>query len=110
MTNVDDAPASTRRQLLAELLAQGPWGFDELRRELELTVRDLEDDLRHLERSARRGGSRLLVEPARCTGCGFVFSDRAPRHFHPPGRCPRCKGERSVGPRFSLGRGRGAEP
>jgi predicted Zn-ribbon and HTH transcriptional regulator len=100
---LSDSPPATRRQQLADLLVQGPWGFDELRRELELTVQDLADDLRHLERSARRGAARLRVEPARCTGCGFVFRDRAARHLHPPSRCPRCKGERIVGPRFSLG-------
>lgn len=93
----------TRRQQLVALLAAGPWGFDELRRELALTVRLLESDLRHVERSLRREGRRLQVDPARCGACGFTFQGREPKHFHPPGRCPRCKSERILGPHFSLG-------
>jgi predicted Zn-ribbon and HTH transcriptional regulator len=94
---------ATRRQQIAQLLVQGPWGFHELRRELELTVQQLEDDLRHLARSARHGPARLQVEPARCSGCGFEFGDPKRRHFHPPSRCPRCRSERITGPRLSLG-------
>lgn len=93
----------TLRQTLAELLRMGPWGFEELRRELQLTVRLLEDELRHVERSARGAGSKLRIEPASCGDCGFLFRDRAARHLHPPGRCPRCKGARIAGPRFQLG-------
>ncbi|HEX7184822.1 MAG TPA: hypothetical protein VF756_23550 [Thermoanaerobaculia bacterium] len=64
--------------------------------------RALEDDLRHLERSLRRGKERLRVDPARCLACGFVFEDRAPRRFQAPGRCPRCRSERIAEPRFRV--------
>ena len=74
----------------------------ELRRELESTVASLEDDLRHVERGLRKGGERLRAEPARCLACGFLFRDRAPRHFHAPSRCPTCRSERISDPRFQI--------
>jgi predicted Zn-ribbon and HTH transcriptional regulator len=94
---------ATPRQRIMDLLAQGEWGFEELRRELETTSRSLEDDLRHVERSLRRGGgARLRTEPPRCLACGFVFTDRAPQRFQAPGRCPRCRSERISEPRFRI--------
>ena len=84
----------TRRQELADLLALREYGFDELRRELGVSVRLLEDDLRHLERSLRRGPRRLVVVPPRCNACGFVFGKRQPKRFHTPSRCPQCRAER----------------
>jgi transcriptional regulator len=92
----------TQRQRLQELLREGEWGFEELRRELETTVASLEDDLRHVERGLRRTGERLRTEPSRCRECGFTFHDRVPRHFHAPGRCPKCRGERISDPRFRI--------
>jgi predicted Zn-ribbon and HTH transcriptional regulator len=104
---VDDPDSAgetaTLRQRIVELLERGEWGFEELRRELEAPVRLLEEDLRHVERSLRRGSTRLVVEPARCLSCGFVFRERAARHFHAPGRCPRCRSERIADPRFHIG-------
>jgi predicted Zn-ribbon and HTH transcriptional regulator len=94
--------ASTVRQRLNEILREGEWGFEELRRELEAPARALEEDLRHVERSLKRGPERLQVEPARCRSCGFVFRERASRHFHAPGRCPRCRSERIADPRFRI--------
>jgi len=76
------------------VLAERDWCFEELRRELQCAVKTLEDDLRHVERSVRRGPRRLQIESARCAACDFVFRGREPRHWHPPSRCPRCRGER----------------
>jgi hypothetical protein len=88
---------TTRRQLIARLLAAGPWSFEELKRELGIPGPELEEDLRHLERSGRASGSRLQVEPARCRACRFTLRGR-PGRYHPPGRCPRCRSERIAGP------------
>ncbi len=50
----------TRRQQIVDRLAQSEWEFDDLRREFCLTVKVLEEDLRHIERSVRAGGLRLI--------------------------------------------------
>lgn len=93
----------TRRQEIVELLGQGEWTFDALRHELRTSVRQLEDDLRHVERSLHRGGQSLAVTPARCEACGFEFRHREPRHFHRPSRCPRCRSERIEDARLRIG-------
>ncbi len=73
-----------RRDLVEALSAQ-PRSVSSLARELGLGRRDVEDDLRHAIRSAQAAGHRVVVEPARCKQCGFVFgTDRLAK----PGRCP----------------------
>ena len=62
-----------------------------LARELGLDRRDAEDDLRHAIRSARAAGHRVVVEPARCKQCGFLFDEDK---LSKPGKCPSCRGTR----------------
>ena len=95
----------TARQRIIDVLRREELGFEQLRRELEVPVRALEEDLRHVERSLRndrRGPERLRIEPARCLACGFLFRDRSSRHLHAPGRCPQCRSERIADPRFHI--------
>jgi predicted Zn-ribbon and HTH transcriptional regulator len=94
----------TARQQLRGLLLREALPFGALRELLGLSVRGLEEELRHVERSARGHGERLAVEPARCLACGFGFRDREARHLHPPARCPRCRSERITDPVFRLER------
>jgi hypothetical protein len=94
--------ARTLRQQIRALLRREELSFDELRRVFGLGVRALEDELRHVERTARGAGEQLRIEPARCFGCGFVFRARGARHLHAPGRCPRCRSERIGDPTFRI--------
>lgn len=92
----------TVRQRLLRWLSQGEHDFEDLRVAFELSSRDLEDALRHIERSVRAKGMRLRVTAPACRDCGFDFPGRARRHFHPPSHCPRCRGERITPPRFRV--------
>ena len=87
--------AQTRRQQIVELVSAGEWSFDDLRHEFSLTVKVLEEDLRHIEHTVRASGKRFRVRPASCLGCGFAFTKMA---LHPPGRCPNCRERRVDGP------------
>ena len=78
-----------RRELIG-VLAQ-PRSVSSLARQLGLGRSDVEDDLRHLIRSARAAGHDVIVEPARCKACGFTFSEDK---LSKPGKCPRCRGTR----------------
>ena len=100
---MEEEATATLRQRILERLREEELGFDELRREMEAPARVLEDDLRHIERSLRRGPQRLRIEPARCLARGFIFQDRSARHLHAPSRCPRCRSERIADPRFRVG-------
>ena len=92
-------PKKTRRQEVVDLLRDHEWGFDDLRHHLGLTVKVLEEDLHHIQRSARGGRYRLIVNPARCERCDFEFTTKA---LHPPGRCPSCRERRIFGPVFHI--------
>ena len=83
-----------RRHLL-ELVSAEPRTASSLARELGLDRRDMENDLHHMIRSARASGHEVIVEPARCKSCGFVFEED---RLHKPGRCPACRESRIYEP------------
>jgi predicted Zn-ribbon and HTH transcriptional regulator len=94
--------STTVRQRLVRWLERGEHDFEELRGALRLPAKQLEEELRHVERSVRSRGRKLRVTPPRCADCGFAFPGRGTRHLRVPGRCPRCKGERIEPPRFHV--------
>ena len=87
-----------RRDLLA-YLSREPRSVSRLARELRLPRADVEDALRHMIRSARAAGHRIVVVPARCRGCGFTFDEDK---LTKPGRCPECKESRIFEPQISV--------
>jgi transcriptional regulator len=81
------------------LLSDQPRSVSSLARELGLSRSDVEDDLRHAIRSAQAAGHRILVIPARCKSCGFVFDEG---RLTKPGKCPQCRGSRIFEPQISI--------
>jgi hypothetical protein len=73
------------------MLAAEPRSVSSLARELGCKRGDVADDLRHMIRSARAAGHRIVIEPARCRSCGFVFGEEK---LAKPGKCPRCRQSR----------------
>ncbi len=90
----------TPRQALERHLARDAFTPRELAGLLGLPERDVVDHLEHLERSLRRSGRRLLVEPARCRACGYVFERR--RRLGRPSGCPDCRKRRIEPPRYRI--------
>src|SRR3954464_2729379 len=88
----------TLRKDLLSYLSQEPRSVSRLARELRLPRAEVEDALRHMIRSARAAGHRILVVPARCRACGFTFDqDKLTK----PSRCPECKESRIFEPQTS---------
>ena len=79
-----------RKDLLRLLTAQ-PRSVSSIARELGLERGDVDDDFRHLIRSARAAGHKVTIEPARCRSCGFTFGEDK---LSKPGKCPMCRGTR----------------
>jgi len=94
------AAAGTPRARLAAALREGPASAHELSRRLRISEKDVVHHLEHLARSARGRGERLVIEPAACLACGFVFRRR--ERTGKPGSCPSCRGTRIAAPRFAL--------
>jgi len=81
----------TIRKQLHDLLSAGPRSVSSLAREFGIPRGDMEHDLWHTIRSARAAGDRVIIVPARCKSCGFVFAED---RLSKPTRCPSCKGSR----------------
>jgi predicted Zn-ribbon and HTH transcriptional regulator len=91
---------TVRQELLARLAGQ-PRSVSSLARKLGLKRADVEDDLRHVLRTAEAEGWSVEVMPARCRACGFVFDERK---LSKPGKCPACRGTRLIEPQILLHR------
>lgn len=89
--------AQTRRAQLVELLQLGERTPHMLAVDMEMKVKDVLEDLAHVRKSL---GPRLLVKPAECAACGFVFRKRD--RLGTPSRCPQCRSERIDGPWLSV--------
>ena len=89
------------RKDLLNILAAQPRSVSSIARELGLARGDVEDDLRHLIRSARAAGHHVIVEPARCRRCGFTFAEDK---LSKPGKCPACRGTWLCEPQISIDR------
>ena len=77
------------RKDLANLLTNRPMTVHDIARLFQVPVKEVADDLAHLAKSLKHTDSKLVVTPARCHKCGFIFSeDKLTR----PGKCPDCKG------------------
>ena len=89
----------TLRKQLLEVLSTEPRSVSRLARELRLPRADVEDALRHMIRSARAAGHRIVVVPARCRSCGFTFDEAK---LTKPGKCPSCRESRIFEPQISV--------
>ena len=83
-----------RRDIVALLMA-GPRTPSSLARELGLRRNDMEEELRHVLRSAQVSGHTVRVEPAHCKACGFSFDESK---LTKPSKCPACRGTRVFEP------------
>lgn len=98
----DGAPGRTQtlRQALLALLREGSRTAYELSRLARLREKEVATHLEHVVRSLRHADERLVVTPAVCRGCGFVFRDR--RRLTRPSGCPRCRSQTVEAPRFHV--------
>ncbi|ASI99750.1 transcriptional regulator [Thermococcus celer] len=92
----------TRRARIIKLLEERDYSPAELSMALGLRGRGAKkvilEDLRAIQRTLKREGKVLLIKPAECRKCGFVFKPE----IKIPTRCPRCKSEWIEEPRFKI--------
>jgi transcriptional regulator len=93
-----EAHATLPQRLRLALAAEQGKTMKELSVELHVAEKELPMLLDKVQRTLKREGISLRVEPPCCLGCGFVFAER--ERFAKPGRCPRCRSERISHARF----------
>lgn len=63
-------------------------------------VKSIYEDLKHIAKTVRRKGGVLYMESPQCANCGYVFKNLTKPHK--PSKCPRCRSERILPPRFTI--------
>ncbi len=87
------------RKELINLLQQGEQSVNQLALRFGVKQKDLVDEIKHVQKTARREGLVLEIIPAQCRKCGFKFKrDKIDK----PGKCPQCKATWIAEPRFRL--------
>jgi len=90
---------TVRHELMA-LLVRGEMSARELSVEMGVSEKEVFDHLEHLRIMLRRSAATLLITPASCLKCGFVFGKR--ERLTKPGKCPVCRGTHIEEPRFTI--------
>lgn len=90
---------ATRRQQIMEMLSKEPISVQHLANHFRVEMREISEDMEHI-RHTLKGKADLIVQPAQCRQCGYIFRERS--RLKKPSRCPRCKHERIMPPLFSL--------
>lgn len=90
----------TPRAAIHEALLGGALSAHDISRRVGVSEKDVAAHLEHLEKSLRAKGERLVVKPAECLSCGYVFRDR--KRLTSPGSCPKCQGEHVGSPTFRI--------
>jgi predicted Zn-ribbon and HTH transcriptional regulator len=90
----------TIRQKIISLLSETELTAREISGQVGISEKEVNEHLKHIARSVSSQNKQLLVAPANCLACGYVFEDR--RRFTRPGRCPRCKKSHINSPAFRI--------
>jgi transcriptional regulator len=90
----------TLRRAISELILDEPLSALEISVQAHITEKDVYSHLEHIRHSLHAGGSNLVVIPAECRSCGFVFTKRD--RLTTPGKCPICRCETIFEPLFAI--------
>jgi len=94
-----DRKETVRRRILS-LLSGRPLTARQISAEVGIPEKEAYAHLPHVKRTVARLGGRLVVTPAECRQCGYVFRKR--ERPDRPGRCPVCRGESISEPLFAV--------
>ncbi|MGD0887106.1 MAG: transcriptional regulator [Thermodesulfovibrionales bacterium] len=87
-----------RKEIIAILVGR-TLSVKEISAEVRVSEKEVYEHLEHIRRTQKRGHD-LVITPAECRKCGFVFKKR--EKLQKPGRCPLCRNESIQEPVFSI--------
>jgi len=90
----------TIRQKIISLLSKEEMSAREISGELGISEKEVSGHLSHIARSVASQDKKVMITPANCLACGYVFEER--KRFARPGRCPRCKKSHIQSSRFRI--------
>jgi len=87
----------TVRQGIITLLRKDILSARELSSRLHISENEVYEHISHIQ---KKKGLKVIINPARCRRCGFVFTKR--ERPEKPGRCPVCRKEQIEEPLFYI--------
>ena len=90
----------TIRKQIIELLEKSEMSAREISQTIGIREKEVYEHLSHISRSVNARRKELIIIPAECLGCGFVFEKR--KRFTRPSRCPHCKSEYIQNPLYRI--------
>jgi hypothetical protein len=91
----------TIRQKIISLLSDEEMSAREISGEVSIPEKEVVEHLAHIARSVSSQDKKVMITPANCMSCGYLFENR--KRFTRPGRCPQCKKSHIQSPRFRIG-------
>lgn len=82
------------------LLSDNEMSAREISSAVGIGEKEVYGHLAHIARSIKSQGRKLVIRPAECMGCGYVFEKR--KRFTRPSRCPICKSEHIQHPFYRI--------
>jgi predicted Zn-ribbon and HTH transcriptional regulator len=79
----------TIRQMILDMLLEGPVSALKISGAVGIPAKEVAFHLTHIEKTLQQSGGRMLIIPAACRHCGFLFVER--RRKTKPGKCPQCQ-------------------
>jgi predicted Zn-ribbon and HTH transcriptional regulator len=90
----------TIRQKIISLLIDEEMSAREISGQVGIHEKEVIEHLAHIARTVASQNKKVVIAPAICLGCNYVFKNRG--RFTRPGRCPRCKKSHIQSPRFRI--------
>lgn len=91
----------TIRQEIISVLERHTLSARDISSEVRVSEKEVYEHLVHIQKTISKGDRTLIITPAECRKCGFVFRKR--ERLNKPGKCPVCHGEAMKESLFSIG-------
>ena len=90
----------TIRRTIVDVLEKQRLSAGEISKTVRIPEKDVYEHLYHIKKTMIKRDEVLVITPAQCRKCSFVFKKR--EKLKKPGKCPVCKGESIQEPLFSI--------
>lgn len=90
----------TARKEIVSFLKEQTLSVRDISGYVRIPEKEVYAHLNHIKKSIARDKLKLIVDPATCKKCGFVFKKR--ERLSKPGKCPLCHHEAIEEPLYSI--------
>lgn len=90
----------TIRQKIISVLEGQTLSAKDISANVMVSEKEVYEHLEHIQKTLNKRDRNLIIIPAECKKCGFVFRKRD--RLKKPGKCPVCRSESIQEPLFSI--------